>query len=160
MKFNDNWKVISNDLKGKIKLKRLKYSTESEIDDYQEVKSESILKFKIKKTCILCSETFYQRESTKIIKSELNNDKFIINQNACTSCNFILELDYLDINPNNQRKSELCLNFMTNIIDDKNPYILKGGSVIYYCNICFKSYLSLLDRSTHVKKHNFFLNTE
>ena len=53
MKFNDNWKVISNDLKGKIKLKRLKYSTESEIDDYREVKSESILKFKIKKTCIL-----------------------------------------------------------------------------------------------------------
>ena len=156
MKINDNWKIISNDLKCKIKLKRLKCSTESEIDDYQKVKSDSILKFKIKKTCILCNVTFYQRDNTKIIKSELNDDKFIINKNACTSCNFILELDYLDIKPNNQRKSELCLNFMTNIVDDKNPYILKGGSVIYYCNICFKSYLSLLDRSTHVKNHNFY----
>ena len=156
MKINDNWKIISNDLKCKIKLKRLKCSTDSEIDDYQKVKSESILKFKIKKTCILCNVTFYQRDNTKIIKSELNNDKFMINKNACTSCNFILELDYLDINPNNQRKSELCLNFMTNIVDDKNPYILKGGSVIYYCNICFRSYLSLLDRSTHVKKHDFY----
>ena len=105
MKINDNWKIISNDLKCKIKLKRIKCSTESKIDSYQKVKSESILKFKIRKTCILCNVTFYQRDNTKIIKSELNNDKFMINKNACTSCNFVLELDYLDINPNNQRKS-------------------------------------------------------
>ena len=133
----------------------MKCSTESEIDDYQ-VKTKSILKFKIKKTCILCNVTFYQRDNTKKIKSELNNDKFMINKNACTSCNFVLELDYLDINPNNQRKSELCLNFMTSIVDDRNPYILKGGSVIYYCNICFKTYPLCLDRSIHVKKHNFY----
>ena len=70
MKTNGNWKIISNDLKGKIKLKRLKCSTESEIDDYHKVKSESILKFKIKKTCTLCNITFYQRDNTGIIKSE------------------------------------------------------------------------------------------
>ena len=151
-----DWQIISNDLKCKIKLKRLRGSTESEIGTYQNIQSKAIHKFKIKKTCTLCNVTFYQRDNTGIIKLELNQEEFKINKNACTSCNFILELDYLDINPNNQRKSELCLNFMTNIVDDGNPYILKGGSVIYYCNICFKSYLSLLDRSNHVKSHNFY----
>ena len=133
MKFNDNWKIISKDLKGKIKLKRLKCSKESEIDDYHEVKTKSILKFKIKKTCILCNITFYQRDNTKIIKSELNNEEFIINTNACTSCNFILGLDLLDIKPDTQRKNELCSNFLTNLVEEKCPKILQKGTLIYYC---------------------------
>ena len=49
MKTNGNWKIISNDLRCKIKLKRLKCSADSEIDDYQKVRSEFIHEFKLRR---------------------------------------------------------------------------------------------------------------
>ena len=150
-----NWQIIATDSITKIKLKRLHESAKTKNDIYQNTKTENISIFKTKYKCKMCNVIFYKRRNDHIIKSEIINDeKSIVNKDACTSCHFILELDLLDIKPNTQRKNELCSNFLTNLVEEKCPKILQKGTLIYYCTGCFESFPTELEKSTHFKTHN------